>query len=268
MAWLGLITWITIYGCFFMTAYTGRFSWMLLCVWCMPVMGMCLMYRQGMNINGLMVILCIGMFLLSRKSLTDVRMWNIKMRKLNKFLFGIFYGLCLLLLYYCFWQAQKEGYLFDLQGASLEFHSPLRVFLTSLFMFALALPLTEMVYNSTDRAWCKKKELVLLSCKFFTAGKQGGERDLWKGYYLDAIHNGAGYHFKMTRRTYHMLKKEKNLRLQVRVGFLGGLYVTENPCPDNVKKVRKGDRRAAVIGGIMFFVVIITGVWYFWFWLS
>jgi hypothetical protein len=265
MAWLGLITWITLYGCFFMAAYTGRFSWLLLCVWWVPVLGMCLNYRQGMNINGLMVIICIGMFLISRKSLTDVKMWNLKMRKRKSILFGIGYLFCLLFLYYCFWQVQKEGYLLDIQGASLEVTSPLRIFLGSLPMIALAFPLTEMVYNSLDRIWCKKREVVLLACKFFTSGANGEERGLWQGYYLDAIHNGASYHFKMTKRNYHMLKKEKNLRLQVKVGLLGGWYVTENPCPDHVKKVRKSDRRAAIIGVSLLLLVSVTGVWYFWF---
>lgn len=265
MAWLGLITWVTICGCVFTTAVTGRFSWILLCIWCIPVMGMSLFYEPGRNVNGLMVLLCVVMFLTSRKSLTDVRMWNLKLRKQHSFLFRFIYVFCFLVFYYCFWQAQKEGYIWDFQGVSSKEQNLLRLILTSLPIIALVKPLTDMIYNSLDRIWCKKNELVLLSCKFFLANSSGGEKGFWKGYYLDAIHNGVNYHFKMTKRTYAMLKMEKNLRLQVRVGILGGLYVLENPCPENVRKVRKKDRQILKIGVLLFLVTIIVGIWYFWF---
>lgn len=265
MAWLGLITGIIIYWCFFTMVVTGRFSWILLCVWCIPVMGMCLFYHQDMKINGLMVILCFSMFSISRKSLTDVRMWNLKMRKQHSFIFGVIYLFCLLFLAYSVWQAQNEGYLWDFQGIFKQNNYYIRLVLTALPVSAVAIPLSEMVYNSLDRLRCKENELVLLACKFFTASCHGGERGLWKGYYLDAIHNGVNYHFKMTRRTYAMLKKEKNLRLHVKVGLFGGLYVLENPCPDHVKKVRKSDRRNAKMGILCFLVVFSAGIWYFWF---
>lgn len=268
MALLGLLTISVIYWCLFTTLTTRRFDWIALCLWCVPVLAMTISYQAEMEINGFMVLLCILFFLLCRRSLLEVRMWNLKMRKKHSIIAGILYLFCLMVLYYCFWQAQALGYLWDFQGILLEKIDYTRLFFTSLPICLLAVPLANLLYNSLDRIYCKKEELVVLACKFFAADEYGGEQKIWIGYYLDGVHNGVNYHFRMTRGTFEMLNKEKTLKLQVRKGILGGLYVIENPCPENAKKTLKRDRRNLKIGLILYLLVLAGGIFLYGFYLT
>ena len=265
MEWIGLITLLIIYWCLFTAFVTGVFSWAILTVWCIPVLSMAVSYQEDMEINGLMVVLCFLMFMGCRRGLLEARMWNVKMRKAYGIIFYVLYTICLLFLYYCFWQAQSLGYLWDFQGIRQENINYFRLIGTSVLFFYVAYPLTELFYNGLERIIKKDRELVLLNCKFFLADPKGNDKGLWKGHYLDGINNGVNYHFRLTRRTYEMLKKEKKLRLKVRVGLMNGLYVEENPCPDNVKKTRRRDRRHLKMGFAGFLVLVAGGVWFFWF---
>lgn len=265
MAWLGFATFITIYGCFFTTQVTGRLEWTLLSVWCAPVLFMCLSYKTGMEINGLLVLICVLLFLICRRSLTGVRMWNLKMRHKHRILFGFTYVLCMTFLFYALWQIHTQGYTWIFHGDIFKDFGYIGIMPYVILIILVAYPLSHMLYNSVDRTVGKEKELILLECKFFIAKEQGAEWGFWKGYFLDGIHNGISYHFRMTQRMYYMLRKERTLVLSVRTGLLGGLYVVKNPCPDNVKKTRRRDRRnlkVGIIGGIM---TMAVGIWLFWF---
>ncbi len=265
MAWLGFITLITIYWCVFVTLVTGRLGWTLLCIWCAPILCMCLSYRPDMEINGLMVLICILMFFLCRRSLTDVRMWNLKMRKKHSIISGFLYVLCLAFLSYSVWQAQTLGYIWNFQDFAFKKWGYLGSTLYFIPIFLLALPLSQMLYNSLDRVCVKEKELILLACKFFIANEQGAEWGFWKGHFLDGINNGINYHFRMTPRTYYMIRKEKTLLISVKTGLLGGLYVVENPCPDHGKKTRRRDRKNMKLGVFGCVLVMAAGIWLFWF---
>lgn len=263
MAWLGVVTISILYWCFFTTIVTGRKEWIILCIWWVPVLSMTVSYREGMEINGLMVLICIFMFLLCRRSLLDVRMWNLKMRKKHSIIVTMLYLFCFMFWYYCVWQMQELGYFWDFQGLREERIDAVRLIVTSIPICLLAIPFTGMLYNSLDRIYCKKQELILLSCKFFTADENGMDRGLWKGYYLDGVHNGVNYHFRMTHNTFEMVKKEKNIKLQVHYGILGGLYVRDNPCPENAKKILKRERKSMKIGIALFLPVFVAAIWFF-----
>ena len=140
-----------------------------------------------------------------------------------------------------------------------------RITITTLPFVWLSYYYAEMFYNSIDRLWRKKNELILIACNFFISNARGTDKGIDTGYFLDGVNNGVNYHFRMTKGTYLMLQKEKALRLQVQKGLLGGLYVLENPCPENMKKTLKRDRRVAKIGIVLFFVLFIIGVLFFFF---
>ena len=55
MAWLGFVTLLTIYWCFFVAATTGRIGWCLLTGWLLPILALTISFRKGMQVNGLMV---------------------------------------------------------------------------------------------------------------------------------------------------------------------------------------------------------------------
>ena len=58
MAWLGFVTLLTIYWCFFVAATTGRIGWCLLTGWLLPILALTISFRKGMQVNGLMVLIC------------------------------------------------------------------------------------------------------------------------------------------------------------------------------------------------------------------
>lgn len=264
MAWLGFLTLITIYWCIYLAAATARAGWGLLAGWLIPILGLTLSFREGMEVNGLMVLICLLMFFFCRRGLTEVRMWNIKQRKKHTVLFGILYVVSFLLMFYCAAQAQMQGYLLNIQGWGSETMPLLRQILTLLPLLLLNYCYTALLYTAIDRCKRSRRELILLACRCFMANARGAEKIGRQGYYLEGIHNGITYHFALTKRTFQMLKKEKNLRLQIETGLFGGIYVTELENEEFLKRVRRFDRQCMKYGLLGFLPVLLGGLWLFW----
>lgn len=265
MAWLGFVTLITIYGCIYMAAVTGRWDWALLSGWLIPILGMAVSFREGMAVNGLMVLICWVMFLFCRRGLTEIRMWNIKQRKKHPILFCFLYGVIFLLMFYCLAQAQMEGYLLNIQGWGSEHLRFWRLLLTIIPLLLLNYFYTMQVYTGIDRIRWKQRELILLSTNCFMANERGAEKIAHQGHYLEGVNNGVTYHFQLTKRTFYMLRKETHLRLQIKTGLFGGIYVTELENPEFLKRVRRRDRKDAKIGLVLFLMAAAFGIWLFWF---
>lgn len=265
MAWLGFVTLITIYWCIFLAVTTGRWAWGLLSGWLLPILAMAISFQEGMMVNGLMVLICLFLFWACRKGLVEIRGWNVKQRKRHPFFFWALYAVVFLLMFYSVAQAQIQGYVLNIQGWGSETMPLLRQFLSVLPLLFLNYFYTKMIYTGIDRSRLRERELVLLSTRCFVSHETGAERIARQGYYLEGINNGVTYHFQLTKRTFRMLKKEKNLRLQIRTGILGGLYITELGNPDFFKRVRRSDRKTAKIGIVFCILVMIFGVWLFWF---
>lgn len=265
MAWLGFITFLTIYWCVFMAAVTGRIGWGLIAGWLLPILAMAMSFREGMEVNGLMVLICILMFFACRHGLTDIRMWNTKQRKRHSILFGFLYAATFLLMFYSLAEAQIQGYLLNLQGWGSENMRFWRLLLTVLPLLVLNYFYTKLLYTGIDRSFLKKRELVLLSCRLFISNKSGVDKGIYQGYFMEGVSNGVTYHFQMTARTYYMLKKETTLRLQIRTGLFGGIYVMDLDEPEFLKRVRRRDRRDVKVGGTLFLLAIVLGVGLFWY---
>lgn len=265
MAWVGLFALIIFYWCFFTAAVTGRRSWIWLSLLCVPVFIMAVGHRADMQINGLIITLCIFMFVICRNSLKNILLWNQKRRKYHWVFLGFLWLLCFLFLFYSIVELQMTGYLWDFQGWNLQKRNSFRITITTLPIVWISYYYGEMFYNSVDRLWKRKSELVLISCNFFIANNRGGDTGLDKGYFLDGVNNGVNYHFRMTKGTYYMLQKEKALRLKVQKGLLGGFYVLENPCPNNAKRTLRRDRKNAKIGILLFLFVLLFGIVLFFF---
>ena len=265
MAWLGLFALIVFYWCFFTAIVIGRRSWIWLSVLCVPILIMAVGYKEGMQINGLIVTLCVFMFLVCRNSLKDILLWNQKRRRYHWILLVFLWLICFLFLFYSIVELQISGYLWDFQGWNVEKRNSFRITITTLPIVWISYYYGEMFYNSVDRLWRRKSELILIACNFFIANNRGGDTGIDKGYFLDGVNNGINYHFRMTKGTYIMLQKERALRLKVQRGLLGGYYVLENPCPDNMKKTLKRDRKNAKIGIVLFLFILIFGIILFFF---
>ena len=264
MEWLGFATLITAYGCIFTAVVTGRKGWVLLIGWLIPILSLTITYEPGMQINGLMVLICFVMFLICRLGMVDVKMWNIRQRKKHNILFGILYVGVFILLFYSVAQAQIQGYMLNLQGWGSQKLPIWRMGLSTLPLLWLNVIYTRMVYTATDRLRRKRQELKLLSCRCFIANEQGTEKGLNQGYFLEGIQNGVTYHFRLTRRSYLMLRKETKLRLQTETGLFGGIYVTDIGHPEWLKRARRVERRDAKIGMVVFVVVMIFSIWLYW----
>ena len=265
MAWLGFVTWITIYVCLFLAVVTGRLGWALLSGWLIPILAMAISFREGMMVNGLMFLICLLMFLACRKGLTEIRGWNIKQRKRHPFLFWALYVLSFLLMFYSVAQAQIQGYILNIQGWGSENMPALRLAVTIVPLLILNYVYTGMVYTGIDRSKLKQRELILLECRGFIAHETGAEKIARQAHYLEGINNGITYHFQLTKRTFQMLKKEKTLKLQIHTGLFGGMYIIDLENPDFFKRVRRLDRKYAKIGAGFCLLVAALGVYLFWF---
>ena len=265
MAWLGFITLIILYWCVFLSVVSGRWRWLIICIWLLPIFAMTINYDSSVaEINGLMVLLCIVMFLVCRRGLLDVKMWNTKRRKRHSILFAIMFVIIYAMFVYTFAQAQIQGYILNVQGWQSERGSVWTMLLTLLPMLGVNWIFTRMVFTTIDRLYCRKKELTLLTCRWYIASESGLEKGIGKGYFLEGVQNGVSYHFRMTRRTYHMLQKEEVLKLQAKVGLLGGYYVTDLGSAEFSKRIHMLDKGDARLGGIGCILAVALGIWLFW----
>ena len=152
-----------------------------------------------------------------------------------------------------------------MQGWGSENMPILRLTVTILPLLLLNYVYTSQIYTGIDRMRLKQRELILLESRCFVSHETGAEKIARQGYYLEGINNGVTYHFQLTKRTFHMLKKEKTLKLQIHTGLFGGIYITELENPEFFKRVRRMDRKAAKIGAGLFLLAAAFGVWLFWF---
>ena len=265
MAWLGFVTLITIYWCIFLAFSTGRAGWALITGWLIPILAMAVSFREGMMVNGLMFLICLLMFFACRKSLSEIRGWNIKQRKRHPFLFWFLYIISFLLMLYSVSQAQIQGYILNIQGWGSENMPAVRLALTIVPLLVLNYVYTGMMYTAIDRMKLKKRELILLECRCFIAHETGAEKIARQAHFLEGINNGITYHFQLTKRTFQMLKKEKTLKLQIYTGLFGGMYIIGMENPDFFKRVRRSDRKYAKIGAGLLLLVAAVGVAVFWF---
>ncbi len=264
MKWFGFAILLMIYSCCFTTAVTGRKGWMLLSGWLLPILAMAVSYESGMEINGLMVVLCLLLFFLCRRGMSDVKLWNIKRRKRHPILFGVLYGILFIPLLYVYAQMQIQRYFLNLQGWGNPQIDFVRMGLCMLPLLWLNQIYTRMIYTAIDRIYGKKQELRLLSCRTYRANEEGREKSLNRGYFLEGIQNGVTYYFRLTRRSFLMLQNEPKLILQTRTGIFGGMYVLELDFPEWLARAEKVEKRDRILGTVFLILVIAFGIWLFW----
>lgn len=261
MEWLGIGLWLMAYICVFTTAVTGRKGWVLLIGWLIPLLVMTIGYHAGTQINGLMILICLVLFLICRCGMADVKLWDIHHRKKHPILFGTIYLVLLALLLYVFIE------MFTYLPASIAQNQMIKTPILSGMAVVLCwfnYIYTRMVYTALDRIYCRKQELRLIHCQCFRANETGIERSLRKNYYLEGIQNGVTYYFQMTRRSYHILKNEERISLQTETGIFGGLYVKDLGKSEWLERVKEVERHDAKIGTVLLCLVMAAGIWVYW----
>ena len=265
MEWLGFITLIMVYGCFFVACVSSIWSWVGICFWMIPVFAMSIQYKTGMEINGLMVLISLCMFAICRKTLVGVSLWNTKQRKIKHLVFGTLYCIVFLSMFYSFSQAQLQGYMLNIQGWGQKDIRVVPMLIITLVMIALTWPFTTIVYTAIDGIYTKKENVVLLSCQFYIANEKGAENSLLKGYFVEGVQNGITYYFRMTKRTYYMLQKQTHLKIVLKKGILGGHYVRQFEKESHIPIVKKMDQISVRIGIMGLAFISSLGIWFFWY---
>lgn len=259
MGTLGLIVVSTFYWCFFVSFVTARLHWIYICFWLIPIHFMAVNFQHGMEINGLMVIFCITMFFMCRKSLMGVALWNIQKRKEHPLFLNILHFVVVLVAVYSFSQAQIQGYMFNFQGwgSKINFFT---IIITLIPMIFLTRTFSHMLYMSIDMISTRKENIVLLACNFFISNELGIENSIFKGYFVQGIQNGVSYQFRMTKRSYKFLRENNFIKLELNRGFLGGLYVY-----DFENSQHSIYEKYLPFGIFCYSILIIISIYYFWF---
>lgn len=265
MEWLGFLIVLTTYGCVYMTSITGRLGYTLMCVWLIPIFSMVINYQSGMEINGLMVLICFGMFFVCRRSFEDVKMWNVKKQKKHPLPIVLLFLAVFVLFLYTYSQAQIQGYMLNIQGWGNEDENFWSMALTIIPMLGLTIPFFQMTYTAIDRIYCKSKMTTLLECQFYITNESGVENGVAQGYFLEGIQNGITYHFRMTKRMYYLLRKEKLLQIKVRTGILGGQYVTTFNTEPFIGNMKRRDRNSLQAGFVGLVLTCAWAVWFFYY---
>ncbi len=261
MEWLGIGLWLIAYICVFTAAVTGRKGWALLTGWLVPLIVITIGHDVGRQINGLVILICMTLFLVCRRGMADVKLWDIHKRKQHPILFWIIYVVLLVLLCYVFMGMTVYLPMGMMQNTMLQ--TPIFVGVMVVLCW-LNYIYTRMVYTACDRIYCKKQELRLIHCKCFRTNAIGMEHGLRKNYYLEGIQNGVIYCFQLTRRSYEILKREERICLQVQIGIFGGLYVKDLGKPEWLERAKKVERRDAKIGTVLLCLVMAAGIWVYW----
>lgn len=263
MEWLGLGVICTFYWCFFVAYVTARWHWIFICFWLTPIYFMTINFEQGMEINGLMVLICVVMFSVCRRSLMGVSLWNIQKRKEHPWFLNTIHFFISILTFYAFSQAQIQGYMLNIQGWGND-GNILPMILTIIPMLGLTRSYSHMIYTAIDRLGHTKEPLTLLACHFFISNELGVENGVFKGYYVKGIQNGVTYHFRMTKRIYALLQKNRYLELELARGMLGGQYVSDLDSEVDKKLERQIDFKHLILGMLGFAVVVGYSIYYYW----
>ncbi len=261
MEWLGIGLWLIAYLCVFTTVVTRRKGWMLLVGWLIPLIVITIGHDAGTQINGLVILICVVMFLICRCGMADVKLWDIHKRKQHPILFWTIYMILLILLCYVCMGMTVYVPTDIMQNKDIQ----IPVCMGGVVVLCwLNYIYTRMVYTACDRIYCKKQELRLIHCNCFRTNAIGMEHSLRKNYYLEGIQNGVTYCFQLTRRSYEILKREERLCLQVQTGIFGGLYVEDLGKPEWLERAKAVERRDAKIGTVFFCLVMAVGIWVYW----
>jgi hypothetical protein len=90
MAVIGITSIVAIFLCLLAVIITGRKLWLVIWLWCLPLVGMAYFAPNDSPINGLIVVISMFMVIITAYSLWGVKAWYVLERKKNMFI-GQFY---------------------------------------------------------------------------------------------------------------------------------------------------------------------------------
>lgn len=261
---LGILSYSILFLCTVLGIVTHRIRWFLCLIWGIPLFEIGRNYTEGMEVNGLVILICCYMIIVCIGSVYGIRLWNIKDWKKSKIIYPIMFIITLILLFYTYYESLKLGYIHSIFSLNNKYRF-LKIICYFIILIIFSKLSADSLYILTERFFSKKEVLKLIQCRFMI-GKSSNSINMFEGYYLSGVNNGKMYHFKMTKRTFFMLRRQDKFILNTKKGCFGGIYITENPCPVNIKYVRYKDRKAFVLGILLY--ILSVAIIYFFFYIS
>lgn len=246
---MGVIFFILIYLCLCGFVATGRKAFFVPAIWCVPLMGLGFNYKYDMEINGLLVLICTIMFIFCFFPLLRLIMWNTSNFMNHKIIYSIIFIFNYIFIAYCVYEAQYLGYVYDFQGVRGNINA-VKTVIAVIFGLILCNYTTIIEMTFFDRMFSKGSEFVLLKCRSF----KFNSLDLRGKYYIDGVNNGKIYHFRITSRTYIIVRKESKIITASRSGILGGFYIVKMIYPQADSKIKKFNKRRTIV--IIIFTIL------------
>ena len=238
MGIVGIVAIFAIFIGFLAVTVTGRRQWFVICIWCMPVVGMAYIAPPDSTINGLIVLICMLMSLEVGYSVWGVKLWCVQTRKKNKPLFAIVGIVNFLLTFYCFQQSLQLGYF-----GEITVDDKLSVVAIGIVCgIIMACIMQDITISALEKYFSKKEEFPLIHCKPIKKAKKK-KFEMYRRYAIKGTQNGQTYIFNMTRKAYLVLKAQKSFVFNARRGVLGGVYVKDRVYDkDSQRRVKRVNR--------------------------
>jgi len=240
MTFVGFMAGIIIFVSLWASLATGRKSWLVAVFWAGIMLVIVLGVKRGFVLNGLCLIIASYEAIMSMRAINKVIIWNQSFKEKGVVLPIIAYLLSLLFVGYCIVQIQLLGYVPDIMGVKGSV-GIIRKIIDAIIIAIIAFPVAYVSLLRFERFFSLDDELILLNCRFYTSNLGVGK--ISKGYYMYGINNGVKHYFKVTKRTYFMLRLEDRIVLKVKRDIRGNMFVVENPCPKNLENVARRDLR-------------------------
>ncbi|MEA4971628.1 MAG: hypothetical protein VB119_00455 [Candidatus Metalachnospira sp.] len=260
MTFIGLVAGIIIFVSLWASLATGRISWLVTTFWAGIMLIVVFGAKRGCVVNGLCLFIAFYQTVISMRAINKVIIWNQSFKDKGVVLPIFIYLISLLLVGYCIVQVQLLGYVPDVMGVKGS-AGIIRKIIDAIIIAVISVPIAYIDLLRFERFFSLDDELILLNCKFFTSNLGGGK--ISKGYYMYGINNGIKHHFRVTKRTYFMLRLEDRLVLKMKRDVRGNFFVIKNPCPKNLENVARRDLRlfkniaVTAVVYIIFLIIIL-----------
>ncbi len=250
MTFIGILSIVISFYAVYMSSFTGRRQYLFTLPWSVPVTGMVYVAK---SINGIVVLISTIMVFVVLYSLSASALWYTPTKKLAVFKSCVIILNCVVFLYY-FYQCILMGYLVFFSDG---------LFLKNILFFSSTLAIVCSVLSVNffitvfDRYFSQTEKFIIIKCS--PIRKNG----IIKKRGIKGIQNGIEYNFKADKRAFFLLRNEKRLIMDLKKGFLGGMYVSPKKLFDlsnrREKRITKRIRRRA-IAIVLFWIILILAV--------
>lgn len=238
MAVIGSVSMVVIFLCLLAMIVTGRKQWLIIWLWCIPTVGMAYFAPSDLQINGLVVVISAAMVIITAYSLLGIKAWYVHGRKKKYFFGAVLFAINYTVIEYYFYQCISLGYI---KYLNVSTDIPLLAALTVVISIYVAVIMCKVIITAIDKYFSKKETFVLIQCRPVAKDRNG---EIWwnRKYAIKGVQNGKEYVFNMTRKAFFMLKSEKSLVMEARLGILGGVYVTSKLYKDDDRRKKRINR--------------------------